>query len=90
MLFFLTKIFKIKTYTDRLQDTLELDPRQVAIPGRCQVPGDEHLQVDGLEDLNVMLRGVLLQQGSKQPFIMLVTANRTDWTWTCCYLDSFS
>lgn len=73
-------ILKIKTYTDRLQDTLELDPRQVCIPGRCQVPGDEHLQVDGLEDLKVGLRGVLVQQGSKNPFIRFHKAKRDRWS----------
>lgn len=54
-----------KTYSDRLQDTLDLDSRKFAIPGSCQVPGDEHLQVDWLENLNVRLRAILLQRGSK-------------------------
>lgn len=59
------RMFKRKTYADRLQDTLDVDSRQFAIPRSCQVPGDEHLQVDWLENLNVRLRAILLQCGSK-------------------------
>lgn len=65
MFIVVNKMFKRKTYADRLQDTLDLDSRKFAIPGSCQIPGDEHLQVDWLENLNVRLRAILVQCGSK-------------------------
>lgn len=65
MFIVVNKMFNRKTYADRWQDTLDLDSRKFAIPGSCQVPGDEHLQVDWLENLNVRLRAILLQCGSK-------------------------
>lgn len=51
------------TYVQRPEHSLDLDPRDTGVPGRSQVSGDQQLQVDGLQDLDVRL-SVLLQDGS--------------------------
>lgn len=54
---------KCDTYLQRPQDSLDLHSRDAVEPGSSQVPCDQQLQVDWLED--VRLDGVWFQRGSE-------------------------